>query len=117
MRGLPHRYRLWHIWDKSKPILVVIGLNPSTATEEKDDPTVRRCLGYAMDHGKGGLSMLNIFAFRATKPADMKSQKDPVGQYNDGAIIDEATRATQAGGEVLCAWGGDGAVMAGRSLR
>ncbi len=109
-----YRYRLWRIWDESKPILVVIGLNPSTATEEKDDPTVRRCIGYARDHGKGGLSMLNIFAFRATNPADMKSQKDPVGPYNNEAIISETTRAIEAGGEALCAWGGHGAHM-GRS--
>ena len=61
-----HRYALWRIWDESLPKVLFIGLNPSTATETKNDPTIRRCMGYAKDWGYGGYIMGNIFAFRSS---------------------------------------------------
>ncbi len=78
-----HRYALWRIWDKSLPKVLFIGLNPSTATETKNDPTIRRCMGYAKDWGYGGYIMGNIFAFRSTDPANLKKTKDPIGPQND----------------------------------
>jgi len=78
-----------------------VGLNPSTADEVNDDPTVRRCIGYAKRWGFGGLCMTNIFAYRATDPAVMKAQRDPVGRGNDRALVRMATQA----GIVVAAWG------------
>ncbi len=95
------RYTLWRIWDPALPYLAVIGLNPSTADETLDDPTIRRCIGFAKRWGYGGYYMLNCYAFRATKPADMKAAADPVGLGNDEAIA----RISAAAGKVLAAWG------------
>lgn len=82
-----------------------IGLNPSTATEVEDDPTVRRCLNYARAWGYGGLLMTNIFAFRATDPRVMKAHPDPVGPDNDFWLQESARQA----GIVVVAWGNHGA--------
>jgi hypothetical protein len=87
-----------------------IGLNPSTATEVEDDPTVRRCQGYAQAWGYGGLVMTNLFAFRATDPRVMKAAPDPVGPENDRYLLDAARRA----GLVMATWGNHGAFR-GRS--
>jgi hypothetical protein len=66
-----HRYMLSRVWGTAPP-LAVIGLNPSTATESVDDPTVRRCLRFARDWGHGGLVMLNLFSLRSTDPRVLK---------------------------------------------
>lgn len=97
------RYWLTRVWDESKPVLVVVGLNPSTATEDIDDRTIRKCIHFAQAWGYGSLLMLNIFAFRATDPDDMRAAPDPIGPEND-AILREKTE----GRRVLCAWGGNG---------
>jgi len=77
------RYALTRIWSYGKPMVAFIGLNPSTADEVKNDPTVRRCIGFAKLWGFGGMHMLNAFAFRATDPKDLKAATDPVGPDND----------------------------------
>ncbi|MBK8271403.1 MAG: DUF1643 domain-containing protein [Planctomycetes bacterium] len=64
-----------------------IGLNPSTADETQDDPTVRRCIRYAQSWGYGALCMTNIFAYRSTDPLVMKRFDDPIGPKNDTALI------------------------------
>lgn len=66
-----YRYVLSRIWDESKPMVVIIGLNPSTADEKDDDNTITKCINFAKQWGYGGLYMLNLFAFRATSPSDM----------------------------------------------
>ena len=81
-----------------------IGLNPSTADEIEDDPTIRRCIGYAKDWGYSGLCMTNLFAFRATLPTVMKSQADPIGPDNDRYLLDMAKYA----GVIVAAWGVNG---------
>lgn len=103
------RYALGRIWDKDRPYAVFIGLNPSTADEVEDDPTIRRCIRYAYDWGYGGVHMLNIFAFRATDPRDMKAAADPVGNYNDTYLLNYATRPNT--GVVVAAWGAHGTFM------
>lgn len=70
-----YRYTLDIIWDGAKPMAVFIGLNPSTADETQDDPTIRRCRGFAERWGCGGMRMLNLFAFRATDPKMMKAEE------------------------------------------
>ncbi|MCL5098512.1 MAG: DUF1643 domain-containing protein [Candidatus Omnitrophica bacterium] len=97
------RYELWRRWG-SDPYCMFIGLNPSTADEVNDDPTVRRCIRFARQWGYGALCMTNIFAWRATDPADMKAVPDPVGPGNDAAL----KRGAAGAGIVIAAWGNHG---------
>ena len=78
-----YRYALWRIWNDKLPKVLFIGLNPSTADEIKDDPTIRRCIRYAQDWGYGGYIMGNIFAFRSTDPKKLKIIENPVGNENN----------------------------------
>ncbi len=94
------RYSLLRRWAPGD-YTMFIGLNPSTADETQDDPTVRRCIRYAQSWGYGALYMTNIFAFRATDPLVMKRFDDPVGPENDTALIRLAADA----GIVIAAWG------------
>ncbi len=99
-----YRFALWRTWDESKPFAMIIGLNPSTADEVQDDPTITRCINFAKSWGYGGVCMANLFAFRATEPSVMKSQSDPVGADNDVWLTNLAKDA----GVVVAAWGNDG---------
>jgi hypothetical protein len=78
-----------------------IGLNPSTADETKNDPTIRRCIDFARRWGFARLKMLNLYAYRATDPRELRDVWDPVGPYNDHTI------ALVVGGSdlIVCAWG------------
>lgn len=98
-----YRYCLWRKWDWQgfANQVMFVGLNPSTADETEDDPTIRRCIRFAKDWGFGGLLMMNAFAFRATDPKDMKAASDPVGPANDEAF---GYRRTQVG-LIVAAWG------------
>lgn len=102
-----YRYALWRHWDWQgyANCVAFIGLNPSTADETADDPTIRRCIGFAKAWGYGGLYMLNLFAFRATLPDDMKREPDPVGPENDEQLSYYQTHV----GKVIAAWGKHGA--------
>lgn len=82
-----------------------VGLNPSTADEKNDDPTVRRCINYAKDWGFSGMFMMNIFAFRATDPRVMKAEPEPIGEENDHYLNLVAKNA----GVIVAAWGVHGA--------
>ena len=81
-----HRYTLWRTWDSSLPYCQFIGLNPSTADETKDDPTVRRCIAFSKMWGYGALCMTNLFGFRSTDPAGLLTVEDPVGD-NDAHLV------------------------------
>lgn len=61
-----YRYILSRTWDETKPTVLFIGLNPSTADEKTDDPTIRKCINYAKCWGYGKILMANLFAFRST---------------------------------------------------
>lgn len=95
-----YRYVLTRTWDENLPPLIVIGLNPSTADADKDDATIRKLLGFARRLGRGGLVMLNLFAFRSTDPRALVSAPDPVGPRNL-----ETLWSYCAGKEVVAAWG------------
>lgn len=95
------RYVLWRIWNSSEPPCLFIGLNPSTADETTDDPTVRRCIRFAQHWGFGGLWMMNAYAFRATDPHVMKRHPSPIGDENDLHLAGRAKHA----GQVIAAWG------------
>lgn len=77
-----------------------VGLNPSTADETTDDPTLRRCIGFARDWGFGQLCMTNLFAWRETDP-DRLPRPGAVGPLNDRHLLRCASRA----GEIVAAWG------------
>lgn len=98
------RYALWRTWEPSAPYAMFIGLNPSTADEIENDPTVTRCIGYARTWGYGGLCMANLFAYRDTDPRGMKAAPDPVGPKNDERLSQLAGTA----GVVVAAWGTHG---------
>jgi hypothetical protein len=98
------RYLLWRTWGAG-PLLLVIGLNPSTADETQDDPTIRRCIGFARDCGYKGLLMTNLFALRATHPIELRTHADPVGPANNDWLIQSAAQVHAEAGMVLCAWG------------
>lgn len=104
-----YRYTLWREFDglAGNGYAMFIGLNPSTADEVEDDPTIRRCIAFAKAWGYGALCMTNLFAFRATKPVDMKNAIDPVGPNNDAHLVEMAQEA----GIVVAAWGTDGSHM------
>lgn len=100
-----YRYALMREWLSGDGYAMFIGLNPSTADETNDDPTIRRCISYAKAWGYGGLLMANAFAYRATDPRVMMAATDPVGKLNDIHIRTFADHA----GVVVAAWGAHGA--------
>ena len=106
-----YRYALTRTWDDSGARVNFLMLNPSTATEVQNDPTVERCERRARALGFGAFRVTNIFALRATDPRDMRAAADPIGAGNDAAILEAADWATQ----VVCAWGTHGAHM-GRGI-
>jgi hypothetical protein len=102
-----YRYSLWRRFQydvRPERMVAFIGLNPSTADATKNDPTVTRCINYSKAWGYGGYVMLNLFAYRATDPREMKSQVDPVGIEND-ECISEVCRSVD---KVILAWGNHG---------
>jgi hypothetical protein len=66
-----YRYMLRRCWDPAVWSLPFVMLNPSTADAEQDDPTIRRCIGFARREGYGGIVVVNLFAYRATDPRDL----------------------------------------------
>ena len=100
-----YRYSLTRTWDPDGRKALFVMLNPSTATEVQNDPTVERCERRARALGFGAFRVTNIFAFRATDPRVMRAAADPVGPANDTAIAEGAPWADQ----IICAWGTHGA--------
>ncbi len=102
-----YRYLLTRVWAPGPRALFVM-LNPSTATEVQNDPTVERCERRARVLGFGAFRVTNIFAFRATDPKVMRAASDPVGPGNDSAIGESLAWADK----VICAWGNHGLHLA-----
>ncbi|MFE4857306.1 DUF1643 domain-containing protein [Streptomyces sp. NPDC056670] len=99
-----YRYLLGREWGDG-PTAVFVMLNPSTADALRDDPTIRRCLGYARHWGCGALMVANLYAWRATDPDDLWTVDDPVGPENDAHLYAAATVASESGGPLVGAWG------------
>jgi len=111
-----YRYRLKRkVSEESDIPCCFIMLNPSTADATEDDPTIRRCMGYARDWGCGELIVVNLFGIRATNPKAMLAASDPVGPDNRDHVecaVDYAVNVSMHGrGAVICAWGNHGAYM------
>lgn len=103
-----YRYTLWRrvpsvdmFMKQKQDVIQFIGLNPSTADEVKNDPTIRKCLYFAFHWGFQWLCMTNIFAFRATDPEVMKAHSDPIGPENDRYLLEVAKEADL----IIAAWG------------
>lgn len=114
-----YRYWLTRIWDDSLPMLCVMGVNPSTADHEQDDPTIRKVIGFATRLGFGSVLMLNVGAYRATNPRQFLQAADPFGPENSIAhlreYIAQNTMACREGEipakgvtAVVAAWGKNG---------
>lgn len=100
-----YRYALTRTWDTSGKRVLFVMLNPSTATEVQNDPTVERCERRARALGFGAFRVTNIFAWRDTDPRKMRAAADPIGPENDTTIADGAAWADT----VIAAWGTHGA--------
>ena len=100
-----YRYGLTRVWDDAGSKVLFVMLNPSTATEVQNDPTVERCERRARALGYGGFRVTNIFAWRATDPRDMRKAAEPVGLHNDATLRDGAAWADH----IIAAWGTHGA--------
>ena len=100
-----YRYELTRVWAPERGRALFVMLNPSTATEMQNDPTVERCERRARALGFGAFRVCNIFAWRDTDPKAMRRAADPVGPRNDAAIVAGCDWA----GTVVCAWGSHGA--------
>jgi hypothetical protein len=98
-----YRYELRRVWEPSRPLMVWVMLNPSTADAEVDDATVEKCMRFAKAWGYGGMIILNCYALRARHPEELAEHPDPVGPENDAYLerIDPALM-------VVCAWGATG---------
>jgi len=103
-----YRYLLTRTWDPAGKKVLFVMLNPSTATEVQNDPTVERCERRARALGFGAFRVTNIFAWRDTDPRAMRAAADPVGPANDAAISDSCDWADQ----IVAAWGTHGAHLA-----
>ena len=98
-----YRYQLTRRWGRG-PAITWLLLNPSTADETKNDPTIERCQRRSVHMGFGGMLVANLFACRATSPSDMKAHPEPVGPENDDTILE----ACSGVGMVVAGWGNDG---------
>jgi hypothetical protein len=102
-----YRYYLCWRWSDA-PALYVWMLNPSTATHEHLDNTVKGLIKHARQWGYGAVVIINLFAFRATQPRDMLAASDPVGPHNDATTLATLRAAVEDGSPVVAAWGTDG---------
>jgi len=97
-----YRHALGRHWDRDKGYVLFVMLNPSTADADKDDPTIRRCMGFARDWGYGGIEVCNLFDWRATKPEHLRNNLAiAVSDKNDPSLCVRVTEATI----IIAAWG------------
>lgn len=96
-----YRYWLLREWDETKPQMRFVMLNPSTADWKQDDPTIRKCMGFAELAEAGSILVMNLFALRSTKPTGLLEQEDPVGPDTDRLLHSLTMREDP----VVCAWG------------
>lgn len=107
-KGGPYRYTLSRSWESGRGTVNVVMLNPSVATHEVDDPTIRRCTELARAWGYRRLVVTNLFAYRATEPAALRLAPDPIGPENDWHLRNSAWQDAEA---VVVAWGAHGSYL------
>jgi hypothetical protein len=98
-----YRYSLTRRWRDGLPVTTFIMLNPSTADAAKDDPTIRKCIGFARRWNAGGINVVNLFAVRSTNPRALYSMRaaEAIGPRNQAAIYEGCLGS----GIVCAAWG------------
>lgn len=96
-----YRYWLERVWDTEKPKVMFLMLNPSTADSNEDDPTIRRCIGFAKSWGYGSLCVGNIFAYRSTNPKALLTIEDPIGIETSNYL----KKMAESSSMIVCAWG------------
>lgn len=114
-----HRYVLRRNWIGDGGIVNFIMLNPSTATDTFDDPTIRRCIGFAKRWGFSGLVVTNLFAYRATQPRDLELLISKPGGINIAIGDDNAAhleREAKVAKAIVCAWGDNCDILEHRDL-
>lgn len=103
-----YRWYLGREWNKWGHRILFIMLNPSTADDQIDDATIRKCIGFAQRWGFGGITVANLFAYRATDPKELKKAADPVGKANDDWLL-SLSGGLSEGKTIVAAWGVHGA--------
>lgn len=103
-----YRYSLEIVWGRGQ-LATFVCLNPSTATELEDDPTLRRCQNFARGWKCGGITVLNAFAWRSTDRMVLTRVQDPIGPGNTIEFIRDVCEA--GGGPRVAAWGNDGTLL------
>lgn len=98
---LTYRYRLDRIWDDSKPSVLFVLYNPSTADANQDDPTLRRCIGFAQSWGYGELCVINLYSLRTPDPNVLRGHTQPKGSEHERSFQE----ALEGHSDVICAWG------------
>lgn len=106
-----YRYSLTRIWDPGKGLVHFVMLNPSTADENDDDPTIRRCIGFAESWNAGGIHITNLFALRTPNPKELYMHASPISKdnlfENDSFIISGMNRSSIT----VFAWGAHGGLL------
>lgn len=99
-----YRYWLGRIWGDEDALTFVM-LNPSTADASVDDPTIRRCMGFARREGFGGISVMNLYAFRSSSPKILAASGWRVGMDNDDYLRISLEEQRRRANPVVAAWG------------
>jgi len=102
-----YRYSLWRAWSAYHPRIAFILLNPSTANEQIDDPTIRRCMGFARAWDFGSLEVVNLFAYRATDYIELIKVRCPMGEENNYFLLHAVERCST----VVLGWGNRGMLL------
>jgi hypothetical protein len=100
-----YRYRLWREWDRSRPVIAFLMLNPSTADHLADDQAIARCLARASDGKFGRLDVVNLFPLRAADPDELLTHPHPLGPTRGNPTADRAIADTlERAHTINCAW-------------
>ena len=102
-----YRYSLWRAWSAYHTRIVFVLLNPSTADEQKNDPTIRRCMGFARAWNFGSMEVVNLFAYRATDYRELFKVNDPLGEENNRFLMQAVERCST----VALGWGTRGTLL------
>ena len=102
-----YRYSLWRAWSAYNPRIVFILLNPSTADEQRNDPTIRRCIGFARAWKFGSVEVVNLFAYRATDAKELLKIVNPIGEENNCYLVQAVERCST----VVVGWGIRGTLL------
>jgi hypothetical protein len=102
-----YRYSLWRAWSAYHPRIAFVLLNPSTADEHKNDPTIRRCIGFARSWNFGSMEVVNLFAFRATNYRELYNASEPIGAENNRFLMQAVKHAST----IVLGWGTRGMLL------